>query len=332
MPRPAISCFLLVCGCGAVPVVQPPPPTELPDVPAAAEFPGAAALLSGFDAATDSGAWETGDRLLFGLRLRKRGEEHRWLMQLEVEFGQAPMRVTATPADGGDPVRFDELQIDLPRGSWSWTIDINGRKHEHVLTSALCPVKVRVFDAGGGELGHSSIHLPADLLARGMLEAVDVEKAAARERTAGSAPPDPESLVARVLRSVEAIIAAMSLLNVVQEDDLLADYFWQVVEKPSLWSVVTSLGVKATLSMPFEDSAEAASLPPSLPPQPRAAVIPLRIDVNGSPALFADVLATDPRRPLSLCGGMVAASAHHPTDSSVHFDVVLLAARLAQRR
>jgi hypothetical protein len=83
--------------------------------------------------------------------------------------------------------------------------------------------------------------------------------------------------------------------------------------------------------MPFEHSVPAASLPAPLPPQPRAVVIPLRIDVNGSPALFADVLATDPRRPLSLCGGMVVASAHHPTEPGVHFDVLLLAARLAER-
>jgi hypothetical protein len=61
-------------------------------------------------------------------------------------------------------------------------------------------------------------------------------------------------------------------------------------------------------------------------------VIPLRVDVNGSPALFADLLATDPRRPLALCGGMVAIAAHHPTDSGIHFDAQLLAARLADTK
>lgn len=328
---------LLLCACGTAPVA-PPAPQQLPGDLQPAEFPGAAALLSGFDTPTDTGAWESGDRLLFGLRLRKRGEVHRWLLRLEVLFGQAPLRVVASQPAGTDgaPAQIDELQIDLPQGSWSYTVTVNGVPHDRIVTSALSPVRVRIDDADGRSLGDSVIHLPIDLLGRGMLAAVDAERAmaaAAADPAAGgsSAPPDIESLIANTRCSVEAVIAAMSLLNVVQEDDLLARYFWQVVEKPSLWSVVTSLGVKATLSMPFAESLAATALPPPLPPQPRAVVIPLRIEVNGGPALFADVLAIEPRRPFALCGGMVAVSAHHPTDPEVHFDVQLLAARLADR-
>jgi hypothetical protein len=319
--------------CSMAPVVQPPP-GQLPGDLAAVEFPGAEALLSGFDAPTEARAWETGDRLLFGLRLRKHGVEHRWLMLLRVVLGQTPMRVLAQPAAGNDgaPVEIDALQVDLPKGSWSYTIEHDGKRQEHVLTSPLCPVRVKVFDPRAKLLGDSTIHLPADLLARGMLHAVDAERSAVADVAAGG--PDgaqigDERLLAVTRSSVEAIIAAMSLLSVVQDDDLLASYFWQVVQKPSIWSAIANLGVSANLSMPFRDSVPATAVPAPLPPQPHAFVIPLRVDVNGSPALFADVLATDPRRPFSLCGGMVAVAAHHPTDRDLHFDVQLLAARVA---
>ena len=71
-------------------------------------------------------------------------------------------------------------------------------------------------------------------------------------------------------------------------------------------AVANGFGVKTTFSMGFDKSVPAVHLPPDLPGSDRAFVVPMQIDVNGSPALFLELLATDAARPFSLCGGIVA--------------------------
>jgi len=125
----------------------------------------------------------------------------------------------------------------------------------------------------------------------------------------------------------EGMIALVALLNVVQQDDVLEDYFWQVVQKPSLWSILRGLGVTATIMASPEKSVRVTRWPAQLPIAGAAYAMPMRVDVNGSTALLIDVLTTDPSRPLALSAGIVAAAARHPTDPTLRFDVQLLGAR-----
>src|SRR5690606_24656620 len=126
---------------------------------------------------------------------------------------------------------------------------------------------------------------PADLLDAGLLRSID---AAAQlfdtdaQKYAATAEDD-----AKVGDIVRGALALVALLGIVQEDSVLADYFWQVVEKPSIWSVVTGFGVSASLTTAFEQSLPATSLPDGMPPQERAYVTPLRVEVNGGTALLA---------------------------------------------
>ena len=53
----------------------------------------------------------------------------------------------------------------------------------------------------------------------------------------------------------------------------------------------------------------------------------LQIIVNGSPALYVDLLATEASRPYAIGGGIVAAAARHPTRADTTFRMQLLAAR-----
>ncbi len=130
----------------------------------------------------------------------------------------------------------------------------------------------------------------------------------------------------------EGLIALIALLDVVQNDDVLEDYFWQVVQKPSVWSVIAALGVRASLNASLEKSVPIDRLPSHMPSHGRAFAMPLMVDVNDTPALVADVIAVESGRPFSLCGGIVAAAARHPSDPSLNFDVQLLAARLGRAK
>jgi hypothetical protein len=168
------------------------------------------------------------------------------------------------------------------------------------------------------------VPLPADLLSDGLLPAVQKGLALRPAADAGQAVREED-----IKPLVGAIIGMMALLNVVQEDKVLSEYFWQVVEKPGVFSVIANFGVKVSIRMPFENSLPVKELPAHLPVTGPAFAVPLQVDVNGNPALLVRILAADPARPYALCGGMVAATARHPTDPGLQFDVILLAAQRA---
>lgn len=358
MSRPLLSCVLCFAACSTTPVLQPlaPPPSSLAEL-GPQEFPGAARLLRGFDAPVDAGEWHIDDRVLFGLRLRKGDEVHRWLLQLDVALAREPAqssfrrRLAAATSDQQRQLvqaGMDSWEGNFKRRSWPYTVTTADGTVEHIASSAMLMVAVSVYEADGTQIGRSLVSLPAELLGKGVLRAADLATAAASAggrpaqargvirdadpagRPAAADDDDGDAAGSSLRPQVEAIVAMLSLLRVVQEDDVLAGYFWQVIEKPGLWSVLTHLGVKASIQVAFERSVEADGMPAHLPALGRAVVVPMRIDVNGSPALYADVLATDARRPFALCGGMVQASAHHPNDPSLQFDLALLAARLPQ--
>ena len=309
----------LASACGSVPLRIEAPKGAVATTLSAAEFPGLAKMHPGFDPRSSDPAWESDDEVVFALRLRKGGEVHRWVLRLSVLFGQE--LVERLDQDKQQAIGMWGHQ------TWTYTAMHDGEPQELAATSLMLPVTAVVSDETGTKLSSSLVRLPVHLLGRGVLPAIDSALAA---EAAPAAIATQQDFARSIRPMVDASIAMMALLHVVQEDDALADYFWQVVGKPSLWSVVTGLGVHATLSMPFEKSVPATTLPPSLPTAERAYVVPLQIDVNGSPALFIDVVAIDSARPYSVCGGMVAATARHPTKPDVTLELQLLSARLGK--
>ena len=299
---------LLCAGCAAAPApIAAPSPSTVPTL-GAGEFPGLPDRA--FDARSDDPTWQSGDAVVFALRLRKGDEVRRWLLRLEVLVGEELVALQDNGAEG--TIAFWQER------TWEYEVTVRGEREQRQLRSRVLLVGVHVADEQGRELTRSVVQLPSTFLGRGLLPAIEQSLAAAA--SAAPAPLDAEPVVG-------AMLGAMSLLHVVQEDDALATYFWQVVEKPSVWSLLTNLGVRATLSMPFEQSVRAERLPDGLPPTREAFLVPLRIDVNGSPALLADVLACDASRPYALSGGMIAATARHPSDADLTFELQLVSAR-----
>ena len=287
-----------LASCAAAPVEQPAPTSVFPSL-SHAEFPGAQRLLEGFDERTPDVDWVPGDRALFGLRLETGDEAFSWLLDVEA---LAPATIPA-------------LSHAVRVGDTGWMIST-----DPVPTD----VVARVFDGNGHLLTDTRIRLPAGYLSRGVLAAID------RSRTSNASPAEPRLQPGELLELIRdqhcARLAIQSMLSIVQHDEELAAYFWQVVEKPSVWSVLGHFGITVDVDLPFEASI-AAEVPASLPPADRACSVPMRIDVNGSPALFLDLLVVDARRPYSLCAGIVAAIARHPSDAGVRLRLQLLAAR-----
>ncbi|MCA8952482.1 MAG: hypothetical protein KDE27_23425 [Planctomycetes bacterium] len=311
-PRPRLGlglAALLTAACSSVPLELRAPDPALTVSVDAAEFPGATRLLRGFDQRDTASAWQDGDRVLFGLRLKNGTETRRWLLRLEVAL-------RTDPGEGDDRAPIDQR-------SWHYTAVIADEPRRIEIDSRLARVRVTVHDQQAELLGESSVFLPADLMTRGLLPGV--ECALTHQQQGGDF--SSFASVEQVRPMAEGLVALIALLQVVQNDDVLEDYFWQVVQKPSVWSVIAGFGVRASLTASLEKSTAVTALPAQLPAGTRAYATPLRVDVNDNPALLADVVVVDAARPYALCAGIVAATARHPNKPDVTFDVQLLAAR-----
>jgi len=278
--------------------------------PVAADFPAASSVLSGFDAVVPGGDWRAGDELLYGIRLARGGERRHWLLHLRLTEPRAIAR------DG------ESAQLDGFAAPTRWSIGVNGR--EMSFTSDVCRALATVHDADGAVLGRSEPLLQRDFLAAGFAEACAA--VVARRQAPGPAPDD-----SAFYRGVDAApfaratIAAIALLQVVQEDRVLAKILWEVVQKPSAWSVLTNLGVRVVIQPRFHEA---------VPVDPAAAgghgsafVVPMALRVNDQPALDVALTVVPSAVPLALGGGVVAATARHPGDAGVEMAMLLLAAR-----
>lgn len=286
------SCWLLgACQGPTQSALASPVQVDIPD----GAFPGAAAVLSGFDAPEPESPWRVGDQALFGLRLLTSGQEQDWLLHLRL----------AAPIGAERSIR--------------WPLRVNGQ--ERVYNSRPAPVELGVYDGAGRLLGSSSVLAPADFLATGFAAACDLV------RVRQQAMPDAVHGIAfyeglDVEPLARATVSAMALLRVVEDDPVLAPLLWQVLERPSLWSVLGSFGAHLVVRPRFHAAVE---LPATSFGRPWR--VPLQLLVNDAPALLVDATVGPTSPPFGLVGGIVAAVARHPRDPGRTLMLRLLAAR-----
>jgi hypothetical protein len=282
---------------------------DLAPAPAtAADFPAAAAILRGFDAgsATDLD-WRAGDQVLFGLRLRTGDRLRHWLLHLQVLEPQA--------ADADGAARAPLPAID-------WTLNINGAPEQ--FHSRLCRVQATVHDQHGVVVGRSEPLVPRDLLANGFAAACElvVRQQRRRPHMVGTDGFYQDLDLAPLAR---ATVCAVALLQVVQDDAVLSPLLWEVVQRPSLWSVLSHLGARVVLRPRFHAAVEVPASAAS--GAARAWQVPMTLLVNDQPVLLTELLVGEPWPPFALGGSLLGATARHPEDGGREFALQLLAAR-----
>jgi len=166
-------------------------------------------------------------------------------------------------------------------------------------------VHATVCDADGRALGDDTVLLHALELEHGLV-------AACR----GDGPAETR----------RAISALRSVLHVVRGSAALRALLWQVVDLPSLFSLLWHFGVKVSLAENFAGSQRGAATALG------AATVatweaPLELRLNGAPALRCRVLVTDPDAPWALCAGIVAIQAASPSHPERTVTMRLLGAR-----
>lgn len=288
MPHtPTVATALLLAACASTPPITLPPATPI----TAGEFPGATALVQGLSPPQNETKWFAGETILYALRLEKCTTVRRWLVRLTLL----------------------ESEVDTTRGGVSSMTMRMDDGNAVTLVSPKLPVRVEVWDENGAAQGDSRVLVPVGFLRHSFLDACEWQRQ----------PKLDESGRIGVCGAHAALI---SFLGILQDDDLLAGILWQVVDKPSLWSVVTGFGVALRLEAGLARAKTVEDV--GLPGWSRPAVqFPLLLKLNDRHALDATITATDPWMPLGLCGGIVEVEATRPSDGSVRFTARLLAAR-----
>lgn len=299
MPRLQTFAWLTLVGAAACSVVHERTAADLTAITElrAADFPGADAILRGFAAPDDDPALRVGDAALFGLALTKDGEVQRQLLLLEV-----------TQLDAA-AAKFADHAITLRRTTEAvvTTTGADGTERKETLTLHDVGVSLRRFGADGRELASARAVLYEEALCAGFWP--DADPAANRR----------DRLLASVL--------AVSLQNLANGEPTLQELLFTVVDPPGLWSIATHLGVHVGLRTGF--GAADAAPPPALPAAAGEELrrSPMDVAINGSDALWADLLVVRPCGANMVAGGLVAGVARNPRDPGRGATIALLATR-----
>lgn len=239
-----------------------------------------------------------GDRLTFELRTTRDGvSKLRYLV----------FEVTGVEESGGAPIVVQ------------YEVSVDGAVVTR--TSALHRVRVDLSDESGALIGTSSLSI-AGGLARSQMAACAAAARLAEDLRAVGLEFDPHGFAElgdqeRVDRDASTMRDAerglFVLMGLAQSDNLLSELLWEVVERPSVWSLITSLGATTEVEPGYERAQRLEGLQTGAGPEGPFYSLPLVVSVNGSDALRMKLLVTEPVAPWNLISGIVAFEGRHPT-------------------
>lgn len=279
----------------------------------------------------------TGDEVVYLLELRQPDERSRqWLVRI-VSGRIDPRDGKPMPAD----TIFTTTGLELLYHHTPATLDIEfigpflGEK-PHAGTGVetrrgRATVSAESLQAGLAGYCESSLGVAARLQAAGIKHPVyyglghrpkaEVVESGRKAAAAFGLTAEEERLAFSVYFALRAFYQAASGIPACRE------VLEQVIQKPSLWSVATHLGLATSFNYGWQHVRP-------LPPEPFGLSspvyeLPVKLALNGTPALRASLSVATTRPPLRNCAGIVALDVEHPTDGRKRVCLRLLAARPA---
>jgi hypothetical protein len=182
------------------------------------------------------------------------------------------------------------------------------------MVAAICRVRAAAkgTDLTNASFSMGSAPFPASTIAKGKVMAERLHLSYREQRAICGATP-----------------ATLSYFNLVQATPRLKDILIEVLEKPSLWSLLGHLGVKANIRLLSEHIGLADQMTWDLPEHPPVYHLPLQVDLNDHPALRLTMVVTAPHPPLLACGGIIGMLAERPSEKETYLTLRILSARLS---
>lgn len=274
------AAVVLLAGCRSAPDIAPAaPPSPAGD----GEFPGASAILEGFDPPQDlDEPWRGGEQVLIGIRLEAGDESESWLVRVACVSGDpVPPETVAERATGLQRMIVEGVQLG----------------EGLVMRSPLVDVRVDVFDRQGTPLARSDGLLARDVLRRGIYEACDAKA----ERRAGA----------------DALFSLLSLFDAIQANTALSPLregaAAHVLRRPSLLKMLDPSRRNVSIGTQPQLAETAAGEWPGATDGRPARVFPIQVRIGDERAAWCRAVAVPPASPLHLTGGLVAFDVTHPS-------------------
>ena len=134
--------------------------------------------------------------------------------------------------------------------------------------------------------------------------------------------PEEERLAFSVYFSLQAFYSAATEISACR------DVMEQVLQKPSLWSLLGNLGVNTNFDYGWQEVETAVGN--KFPTQAPVYLLPVRLSLNNRPAVKVTLAVSSTRPPLRNCAGIVALCAEHPTDETKRIFIRLVSAHAAK--
>ena len=199
--------------------------------------------------------------------------------------------------------------------------------------SAVAGLAITAFDAAGNHLGNATSSALVERLRRGLLPAC---RAGHRPREtmrgrvdAGLAAPllELDDVAYDDVQTVAAGVALCEeLFRILQANQVTRQILREVLELPSLWSIVTNWGVRVGFTADFF---AATPVDPQLFPAAGRELwsVPLVVLLNGEPGFVARVVVGPSGSPDGAVAGIYGVIARHPSDATRNVVVRLAASR-----
>ena len=222
------------------------------------------------------------------------------------------------PVEGVTPAPGDKalyaLQLDTPEGTTRWLL-LFAVEPEDPEQPGRVQLAITVFDADAKQLACTKDSIELRHLMHGLFPGAEALR-------------DTQEAVHHRLETVgDSLMAMLAFLNAIRDNEQLGQILWQVVQKPSVWSILVHLGVSTDITLSASEPWP-HPLGPDAPDLP-AYRVPMSIELNGTPALRCSIVVVRPWSPFAICAGITSVVAERPDDSGVRFRMRMVAARRA---
>jgi hypothetical protein len=297
-------------------------------------FAGGAKILRGRADLDPTGSLRVGDEALYGVCLDVGGSRRIWYLHLrvlEVKVRRWMLSRRTLPYESRLRAVPAVSRARLPKTPEKFvSLD------DLLSDMRVAHIRAEVFDAEGRSHGAAASYIAAERLMNGLRPAARAgfaQQDLMRGRVALGRDAEIIRLgdltgeARRDLRTVTDGQAAIAgFFRVLKSNPATRDLLFQVVALPSLWSMITTLRIRASMSVDFFDSRPVADA--------RFAAaggglwsFPLTLQLNQQPALIARVVVGQNGAPNGIAGGVYAVVGQHPRDSNRRIHLELIATR-----
>jgi hypothetical protein len=275
-----------------------------------------------------------GDELLYGICLHVGDTRKTWYLKIQV----LDLLEKRQPHGRSCPafevrVRPGKAQLAERRKSSLaiWAALKSGEAE--LATETKARIRVTAIDANGKILSTAESEESSTFLTNGLLPACKsgfAQRDVMRGRVAlGRSAPILE-LDRKAFADVQAaacgVAACQSFFRTLRSNPATKDILYEVIALPSLWSVITNLGVNVSFEADFF-AAERVRQGQLSNANRELWSVPCNLQLNGQPALLARIVAGPSGSPDAAAAGIFAIVGQHPSSPDRRLNVQLLGSR-----